>query len=195
MTIRSSLGYLLPMSVSALLLLAACADPASGERLQTSDPVGDSIVVDDHAGTTNPAPGATVGDVTGVIINHRVKALVLTVSFVDLRRTGKSGYIKGEIRGTGGGEWTFAAGGEPGNWSGGVDLWNAQFKAVSCNHSLDIQYDDNVMVLRIPSRCLKNPSWVRLNLGSIHRANDDRIFMDQAFDGGWSPRILRGQVT
>jgi hypothetical protein len=195
MTIRSSLGHLLALSVSGLLLLAACADPASGERLQTPDPVGDMIVVDDHAGTTNPAPNAAVGDITGVIVDHRVKALVLTVSFVDLRRTGKSGYIKGEIRGTGGAEWTFAAGGEPGNWAGGVDLWNAQFKEVSCNHSLDIRYDDNVMVLRIPNRCLKKPSWVRLSFGSIHRANDDKIFMDQAFNGGWSPRIQPGQIT
>ncbi len=191
MTSRRNLRYLFALTASGLLL-AASAGPASAERLRTTDPVGDMIVMDDMAGTTTPAPHATDGDIKRVTVRYRVRALSLRVRFVDLRRTGQSLGIKGLIRVKGGAEWPFVAGGRPGDWKGTASLLKPDFKTASCNAGFRIEYDDNVMVLRIPSRCLKKPRWVRLSFGSIHRDNDGRIYLDEAFNGGWSPRVHRG---
>ena len=92
----------------------------------------------------------------------------------------------------GGTEWPFVAGGGPGDWKGSASLLKPSFQKASCNLRFHIEYDDNVMVLRIPSRCLKKPRWVRLAFGSIHRDKHGKIFEDEAFNGGWSPRVHRG---
>ena len=191
MTSRRNLRYLFALTASGLLL-AASAGPASAERLRTSDPVGDMIVTDDLAGTTRPAPHATDGDIKRVTVRYRVRALSLRVRFVDLRRTGQSLGIKGLIRVKGGAEWPFFAGGGPGDWKGTASLLKPDFQTASCDVRLHIEYDDNVMVLRIPSGCLKKPRWVRLSFGSIHRDDHGKIYDDEAFDGRWSPRVHRG---
>ena len=191
MTSRRNLRYLFALTASGLLL-AASAGPASAERLRTTDPVGDMIVMDDVAGSTTPASHATDGDIKRVTVRYRVRALSLRVRFVDLRRTGQGLSIKGLIRVKGGAEWPFVAGGGPGQWKGSASLLKPNFQKASCNLRFHIEYDDNVMVLRIPSRCLKKPRWVRLDFGSIHRDNRGKIYLDDAFDGGWSPRAHRG---
>jgi hypothetical protein len=116
---------------------------------------------------------------------------LLRVRFVDLRRTGQGLSIKGALRGKGGAEWPFVAGGEPGHWKGTASLSNPNFQEVSCHLRLRMNYDDNVMALRIPSRCLKKPHWVQLSFGSVHREHA-KIYEDEAFKGSWGRRIHRG---
>jgi hypothetical protein len=190
MTTRRNISYLIALTASGLLL-AASAGPASAELLRTPDPAGDMVVTDDMTGTTSAAPNATVGDIKRASVRYRVRALSLRVRFEDLRRTGQGLAIKGGIRVKGGAVWPFVAGGEPGHWKGTASLSNPNFRKVSCHLRFHINYDDNVMMLRIPSRCLKKPRWVRLSFGSIHRDNHDKIYEDEAFSGSWSPRVRR----
>jgi hypothetical protein len=190
MTLRHPMRHLVAVAAT-VVLLATSAGPANAERVRTPDPTGDMVVTDDMAGTTTPAPDATVGDITRVTIRYRVRALRIRVRFVDLDRTGHGVSLKGQIRARHRGVWSFTAGGGPGHWKGTASLLNPDFQETSCNLRFRIDYDINVMVLRIPSHCLERPRWVRLNFGSIHRVGD-KIYEDDAFDGHWSPLVHRG---
>jgi hypothetical protein len=183
------------MTVLGLLLIA---EPAHAQRLQWGDRTGDVWLENDRAGTTNPAPKATNGDVRHVAVRYGRHALRLTVRFVDLRRTGDSVAIKGDVRVPRGPTWHFGVGGRPGDWRGTADLIGPAFQPVPCGLSSRIDYSANTMRIGIPTACMKNPRWVKVRFGSIHSFfHAMKIYLDDAASPevgslAWSPRIRRG---
>jgi hypothetical protein len=188
----------LPLVVLLVVLMTLLPiGPANAQRVHWRDTTGDMWLTDDSNGTTTAAPKATVGDIRRVMVRYRTRALRLRVSFVQLRRTGDSLGLKGDIRTKSGQTWHFGVAATPGQWRGTVDLLGPDFGEVSCRTAHRFNYRLNRIFLRIPSSCLHRPRWVRIQFGSVHAFfSEMKIYQDdplsEGLDSAWSARIHRG---
>jgi hypothetical protein len=190
--VRLSLVVALGVLVTLLSI-----EPASAQRVPWSDTTGDMWLVDDTSGATTAAPDATNGDIRRVSVNYRNKSVLLRTRFVDLRRTGDSLGLKGDVRTSDGRTWHFFVGAGPGRWQGTAELLGPNFAHVSCGLLFHFDYALNVISLRTPTSCLRRPRWVKVEFSSLHAFFDRRqIYEDDAMSDGvgpvWSPRIHRG---
>jgi hypothetical protein len=177
--------------------------PADAEHVRGRDRVGDMWV---WADTDLPvrAPRAREADIRRIDVRYRPHTLRLTVRFVELRRTGDRVGIDGSIRGPGWDETYFDVYGKRNHWRGSASLTDIGGTRIACALSFRIDYAANLIVLRVPSECFRNPRWVRLNVDSRHtlagrdyvQFNDAGFGRNAASDGetwfAWSHRIYPG---
>lgn len=117
-------------------------------------------------------------DVTRAVVTHGRRNVVVRMSFTDLRRKHEAGYwaviySPEKFRAA-----LVSAG--PGLWKGRRLLLNGQFGKVRCRgftHSID--YDNDIVTMRIPRRCLGRPAWVRVSLQNHSlRGEDEESFQE-----------------
>ncbi len=188
--------------VACLALVVApflAVGPAQAQKLSWVDAAKDVWRVDmgEVEEAPTPAPKRTQADIRRVTVRHTDRAIVVRQSYVDLARKGAGLAVGGTIRTNTGLRRDFGIWAERGRWRGAAEM-NGPRGPVDCAIGHQIDYDRNVTVVTIPRSCLKQPRWVKLQLGAISVAGSKQaaFYLDDArsdqADLSWTPRIRRG---
>jgi hypothetical protein len=145
-----------------------------------------------------PLPDRTEGDIVHSRVVHGPRRVTIEVRFRDLSTTG--GTIAHDFRiGTNkhlGREIVIVA--SPGSWQGHKAVLNKRDKRAHCKGvRWSLQYGANLVRLSVPRRCLGNPKWVHVGIGTFE-GTSDAVFVDDANTNGtmgettrWGPRVYR----
>jgi hypothetical protein len=183
------------MLAAALLVGAPVAVSAEESRLV--DGRGDmwSTGAD---GREAPAPESEQGDVTRMKTGYREDRIVVRLAFVDLVRSGSyaqyvvlvQGHRDREVR-----EVVLTA--SPQHWDGRVRVYRKGGDVVAdCQVRHRIDYDREVVRLRVPRSCLHRPGSVRVNANLARADSSGTFYTDNPHDGSarstdWSPWVHR----
>lgn len=189
----SPLRSVLVIAATAAVALAPLT--AYAGTLSTVDASGDVV------GSGSPAvvPTQANGDITRTVVKHTRRGLQVTVVARDLSPTGEletlvavqtnHGYRRLELLAT------------PGHYAGKLVVRTGSGQKVSCGRaSAKISYTANTEVIKVPSRCLGKPRWVRVGIGMVTSPDNFHSgFADDARTHGTvsgedpvlSPRIYR----
>ncbi len=148
-----------------------------------------------------PAPAVVNGDVVRSRVAHTSRSVALRVKFRELTRSGQFRFdfirlvtnegVRRDVH--------VQAGGQS-SWQGKHEMSKSTGEPVRCralSHFID--YDTNVVFIRVPRRCLQNPRWVKVGMGAVW-VRSQHLYVDDAFlDGSvdernpvLSPRVWRG---
>lgn len=193
----SWVGRCTTMVAAAALLLTASA-PALAEKTGWRDPAHDmwSDVVE---------PGHANGDIRRVHVNHADRAVIIRVTYRDLRRRGYYLGLYGRVRtNTGavnGFYFELGPDGDSGTWEEGrleLDWFGACGPDPQVGPST-VDYRLNVIELRIPRCELRQtrreaaPRWVKVQLHTSHAGGSghyrDDGLTDNRSSRRWTPRI------
>jgi hypothetical protein len=183
----------------ALATLVATAGAASAEQARLVDPAGDMWAAAPD-GTSVPAPGSSQSDITHAKVSYQGAHVVVRLKFVELARRGSyaqyvvvlQGHRNHRTR-----EVVLEAG--PGRWAGRVRVYKPHGDLVgSCPVAHLIDYDADVVRLRVDRTCLAKPGSVRTNV-NVYRANSAGVFysdnphdrLDQS--AAWTPWVKRSR--
>ncbi|HSJ19223.1 MAG TPA: hypothetical protein VK964_01495 [Nocardioidaceae bacterium] len=196
---KLSLGRsLTTLAVAAGLTLAA-AGPAVAQSHTHLDARGDVTAYSMQTEEEAPAPNVKNGDIVRTALHHRQHRIAVRIKFVDLRRVGFRGDgirvvtnegVRREVT-------TFAS---PGMWRGEAEMMRPNGNPVDCDIKLGMDYDKNVVTVSFPRKCVSDPRWVRIGVGSFWAQMEaEKAFMDDAQRDGkvyenlrLSPRLKRG---
>jgi hypothetical protein len=125
-----------------------------------------------------PAPSVTsypAADVTAAVVTHGHHALRIRLRFADLQKVGHQAY-RMDLRTPRALNETFYAAvvSGPGTRQGRHFLERGS--SVRCpgfEHQID--YETNVVIMRIPRRCLRRPRWVRVHLDNALWTGDGQL--------------------
>lgn len=175
------------------LTIAACgtaglASTAYAEKVVHYDANGDVVsrTWDDEAGTsvTTPAPEETDGDILRTVVDHRLRKVVLTVKYAELRRVDPVMHFVA-LTTNESFERLVIVIPTTENPQGQVKFTNGGGSNLRCvDLERHIDYTANTLRLEIPRTCLSAPRWVRAGFGGVrdHEANGESIetFVDDA---------------
>jgi hypothetical protein len=178
------------------LALAAGDEPLS--RIVLRDAARDVWGSDDPDEEPSKVGAYPVADVRRAVVAHRANALVVRMRFANLRRVGEQYYPVFITMPDGWYNVAFVIT-RPGHRRGTHHL--AQARCRDFTHKVD--YANDVVILRIPRKCLGNPEWVRVSMdnyvtfgGSWFEGDWDEIYFDNPHSprprGGTTPRLYRG---
>ena len=160
------------------LTIAACgtaglSSTAYAEKVVHDDPRGDvlSIPLGDNTEPV-PAPEETDGDIVRTVVDHRLRKVILTVRFAELRRVGPVMHyiplvtnesLRRNI-------WVRPDAEHP---QGQVVFSTGSDRIVRCaGLERRIDYTANTLRLEIPRSCLSAPRWVRVGFGAVRSHMD-----------------------
>lgn len=189
----------LSAALLAGLLSPWCAGPAAAQDYTFNDAAGDTWYA---AGSTGaePAPSNVQGDLVRTSVEHDRKVVLVRLKFADLARRGAyaqyavllEGSRDRKVR-----EVVVEASHR--NWPGRVRVFKRNGDLVSrCPVSHGIDYDANVVRLRVARICLNRPGSVRANI-NVHRLdNAQDSYSDNAHDEleyseAWTPWVKRSR--
>lgn len=149
-----------------------------------------------HWGDQSTRTRKPAADVMRARVRHGADDVLIRMRFLNLRRINSQEYNVSVSTPASVGGHVFWLNSYPGQRRGTLD------SSPSCggaHHS--INYDLEVITLRIPRHCLGNPRWVRVNMGNQLWWNDDYgeiavMFADnphnhRAFSYAYTPRLYR----
>jgi hypothetical protein len=179
-------------------LLVAFAPAASAQELSLVDGRGD-VWSSDQAGFAQPAPGADLGDVRRAKLAHRADRIVVRLAFVDLARRGTYAQYAVTLQGRRHGhhvtrEVIIAA--SPRHWSGRARVYKPRGDLVDCNVHHVIDYDRDLVRLRVDRDCLNRPGAARMNVNTTRADGAGEFYSDnphddQAYSRDWSDWVRR----
>ncbi|RNL62118.1 hypothetical protein EFK50_09925 [Nocardioides marmoriginsengisoli] len=189
-----------PLAAIATVALLAIPTAASADTIVRGDARGDVQVVKldkdgDVVGEAAPAPDRAQGDATGVKVTHTKKSVRVLTRYRDLVRSGYQLHQL-EIR-TGSRARILQIEALPGSWKGKATLYTWAGKKARCSTSHTIDYAKNTVLAVVPSKCLGNPTWVRIGSGAITSYDGNQLYFDDALVTGGtfdSPNALTGRV-
>jgi len=165
-----------------ICLLAGCcllavAAPANAERLTLRDPRYDMWRTTAD-GDVAPATWSETSDLTRAKVWHKHATVVVRLHFVRLRRTGIYAQYAVRVHGVGKHrrlrEVVVEAG--PGGWRGQARVFTRAGRlAKNCAADHRIDYNRELVVVRLARACLDRPRRVRVNV-NVYRARDDGVF-------------------
>jgi hypothetical protein len=192
----------------ALGLVLVAATPAAGQaeglhRYAVIDPRGDVRKTAGGDGSLVAAPNRKHGDIRSTTFRHGAGGIWMRMRFTELGRIADLFNASVRLRtdtdvyrgvAVMAGSRRFF--GES-RWRGGALVERRDGRPVdSCAATHRINYDTNVIVLRVPRTCLGDPRWVRANAGfsSFRYGKNAMSFIDGGNDSpqgvtGWSPRL------
>jgi hypothetical protein len=194
-TIRSGL-LTLAVAVSAALVPVA----AQAGSYSSPDASGDVVKFDFSAGEETPskAPDVTDGDIVNSRVVHGPRRLTIEVQYRDLNASGGQiahGFLIGTNKHR---KREIVLTAVPGHWQGHKIMLSGHGKRVRCKGvHWSLQYGANLVRLSVPRRCLGNPKWVHVGIGTIEQpASGEAFFLDDANLTGttgeklkWGPRV------
>jgi hypothetical protein len=184
---------------SAVLAAAALALPliptaAQANTYTYQDQPNDIVKVTMPAGTTEPAPERTQGDIVSSQVKHKARKVILTMRYQELTpdqvsihwygiRTGKMARIA-ILHAT------------PSHPAGKVRLFKPNGKPVTCQVGHSIDYTANTATVRVPRSCLGNPRWVKVAMQEATPISQTEIYVDDSRSTGgmlplYGPRVFR----
>ena len=170
----------------------ATASPAFAESRTIRDGKGDTWNV---SGTEpKKASGHPEGDVRKVSIRHSSRKLLITVKVQNLKKSGEAVGTQVGIDTPSDVSYSSVVAGEPGAWGGQTSFYASD--GTTCTPKGSMDYGKDVMRLTVPTRCLANPDWVKLQVAGIYIKTQEKAFYDDAlskkFDFGYTRRIEKG---
>jgi hypothetical protein len=182
----------------ALVLLLSSAATAHADARTLIDGAGD---VWWHTDENTRAPEHRRGDILRVTVGHTAQRVAIRTKFARLDRKGPRLVIASRLRTNSGLiRWVrlFAGPGRS-TWAGNTQLYRRDNTTpVSCAVTHQVDYSDDVAVIRIPRSCLDDPRWVQAALG-VATLNRSGYFADNPFNHGptvflpdYTRRIRRG---
>ena len=193
--VRSAMLTLAVALSAALVPVAAHAGTYSAP-----DASGDVVMYDFSGDSETPVkvPDRTDGDIVNSRVVHGPNRLTMEVRYRDLVASGgtivhdfRIGTNNHRVR-----EIGIVAG--PGKWQGRHVVVNKRGKRVRC-HGVhwSLQYGANLVRVSVPRRCLGNPKWVHVGIGTLEETGSS-LYLDDANTNGtfgettkWGPRVYR----
>ncbi len=196
MKLRLPLSLAVPLAAAALLVSVAPA--ASAQELALVDGRGD-VWASDQAGFAEPSPGTDLGDLRRAKLMHRDNQVVVRLAFVDLAKRGTYAQYAITLQGRRGGahvtrEVVIAA--SPRHWSGRARVYKPRGDLVECTVHHAIDYDHDVVRLRVDRDCLKRPRATRMNVNTTRADGAGEFYSDnphddQGYSRDWSGWVRR----
>jgi hypothetical protein len=182
--------------VASVWLLVAGATPTAAQIRQWSDATGDMWHYGGSVPTLVPAT-VTHGDIQWVIAEHRLRAVVVTVKYVDLESgDGRNWELSSDLL-TNERKWytVIAYPTDSSSASAAVQLLDPGDRDVSeCGVTARVDYELNYVKYRIPRPCISRPRWIRMTFFSTISGNivDPGRGPSPEAGGSFTRRIYRG---
>ena len=201
-----------------VLVVALLPTNAYAETYMHRDQRGDLQTMDED-GEDNEIwtsfPDRVEGDIVWTRVTHLPRTIRIRIKFADLARVDGGGFVGVQIKtgATGRSSYAFGIDAAYGNWRGTSDFG---FQDVGCEcraeresaylgrcyakrHTMD--YADDSVLMTLPRRCVMNPRYIRVSIGTFRAAQRGPGFEDDAYAGSpfptgihedrYSPRIYR----
>lgn len=176
------------ITVSVTVFVAfGLAPSAYAEKVVHVDAAADVVSIgwDDEkqAETTAPAPQQRNGDILRTVVQHRLRKVILTASYAELRRLDPAAHFVSIVTNETVRRHVEVAP-TPTRPQGRVLFSTSSGRAVSCaGLERRIDYLANTLRLVIPRSCLSAPRWVRVGFGAVRTRETDQTaqtFVDDA---------------
>jgi hypothetical protein len=192
-TLRTARRIATTTAVAALLAPLAAA-PAAAESVGLADPRGDTWTTNQHY-EWERHDGRSQADLTRVRIAHNEHAVVVRARYAHLNRTGLTFQLGASIR-TDQGKTSYATvRRDRGQWRGTSGISERRRPQRDCGVTHRIDYERDVVRLRIPRECLDGPRWVRLQVRTSWGTHEDTVTDNphntRAHPQGWTRRLPR----
>ena len=193
--IRASALALATVLVTTLAVLVPSA--AEARSYVSPDTSGDVVEVNFQYETTAVVPARTEGDIVSSGVVNGKRRIKMAMRYRELTMTGagvvhvfRIGSLK-RVR-------VVSLVARPGHWQGSALMEKDNGTNVTCRGmSWSIGYDDNLLRLSVPRRCLGKPKWVHVGMLEKHM-EDPSNFLDDAQTNGyigadpkWGPWVRR----
>lgn len=181
-------------AVAGLMLPLLLSAPASGGDQRISeivlrDGTSDVWASPVGAGDYTRRPAQQVHDVTRVVLAHRAHAIVVRMRFAGLARAGRQWFDVGIVTPDSG--WAAGIAASPRNPDGRHTLYEdggeRPDRCAAMTHTID--YDSDLVTLRVPRSCVGDPAWVRMH-SSNFRMTRSVLWTDNAHSAGSAVRRL-----
>ena len=180
--------------VAGLVLLPS---DAQADSYVSPDASGDVVQVNLQAETSMQVPDRTEGDITSSGVAHGKRRVAMATRHRELTRTG-AGTVHLFRIGSRNRVHVVTLVARPGHWQGSASMKTGQGRSVSCRGlRWSIRYDDDLVRLSVPRRCLGRPSWVHVGMAEKHVEETSNFLDDAQTDGRISenpefgPRVRR----
>jgi hypothetical protein len=137
------------------------AAPVTAAELTLQDARHDMWVIEEGSTQPDPAPAARIGDVLRTTFRHEDHFVVITSSFLELRRTGQRFTVWVNMRDQKGTETTAGIRTSPHNRYGRALLFTSRGEDIPCNVRHRVNYKRDLVRIAIPRRCLDTPRWLK----------------------------------
>jgi hypothetical protein len=155
-------AMLAPAGADALPTVSSAGDSKEASRVRLRDGTGDVWTTpNSDEADYRLAPALRNGDIITARLAHRHRAITVRVRYAELRRmpTQQFGFI---VR-TGDGDWFSSVTATRRRPTGRMALWQPGGDRATCarmSHRID--YDANLVTMRLPRACVRRPDCVRL---------------------------------
>ncbi len=192
------------VAAAAATLVVVPVSAATAQTYRHNDPTADVESVDLSPQTTmtfTPAPERKEPDVKSIRITHGPRRVTVQMRFVDLTRTPSNGVYVVELRTNEHKYREVDVETGPGHWRGRTSFATGRGPARCKGLSRHVDYDANVVIVRIPRTCLSSPRWIKVAAmaGNEEKTStSDTGYFDDAqspkftANETWSPRIHEG---
>jgi hypothetical protein len=120
-----------------------------------------------------PAPNQHRNDIRRTKIRHGLYAITIRAKFVELSRKPEFYILAVGLRTSAGVRRDLDIFVDGSDWQGSADLRRPNGSLVKCAASHRINYTREVIRLRVPRSCLKDPRWVQTNLFNRRRLRSE----------------------
>lgn len=166
-------------------------------RVVLEDGTGDVWVIGDGDDEYVPAGDKPTVDVTRAVASHRAHSVVVRMHVANLKKAGSQAFMAVYRTRDAYGLVSVTTG--PGTRSGRHLLVDGRFARIPCDGlTHDVDYEADLVSVRVPRSCLDRPAWVRLGLSNLLFANADGTFQEfvdnphnARSQGGTTPRLWR----
>lgn len=172
------------------VVLAGVPAAASAEILRHRDPVSDVARSPIGSNAYVLAPKVVQGDIVASRVAHARRAIWIRLRLRELTATTNGSFLRIGIAS----DRRYRAieiDAFPGHWTGQSVTTNSRGLVVACAVRHRIDYDRNLVTLRVPRTCLGKPRWVRVGL-RLTTAGATYAFVDDARASGYSTRLVYG---
>lgn len=182
------------LTVSLTAGLIGLASPASAEKHEAPDGIGDTVVYGEPDDTKTDS-----ADVVKSVVNHSARKMNITVWTVDLRPGLARAGVYAMIR-TDGRTYELALRGRDRSGSEFELSTNLRGREVICpGKKKTVSAGRDFIRLSVPRKCLGSPRWIKVGLGAT-RYNEPDYLTDDALRPGlrqdgyptFGPRLKRG---
>jgi hypothetical protein len=169
-----TLSAMFTLALAAAGTLATTADRAVAvedlpSRVILQDGTGDVWTISGDSEEFTKTTFASA-DVTRAVVRHGHSAVRIRMRFADLRRVGYQAY-DATVFTPRRGDYLVTVGSGPGARRG-THQWKAgESRCRGLTHTID--YDSNLVTMRIPRSCLGRPRWVKVRLENFTSIGDD----------------------
>lgn len=159
-----------------LLLLGLGVGAASAEQTVLRDARGD-LWQSRFVGEVAPAPGRNVGDLRRAVFSHRDHNVVVRQRFAELRRVGDYWLHTVRVESRSGRYRLVQVSAARHAWRGTATVFDRRGETVPCRVRHRIDYDRDLVVIKVPRACLDNPRAVRATASSYWASRSRQLFV------------------